>query len=165
MVRLWRRRCHAALGVATAVLLPPCLGFRTATTSSLCRRNARDQTWRKGGSSCSMSLYDESSSSSGSRGSSSSSSNNRSNRSRRRKSRELSTTRLHGQRRGKDDLMEKIGPLIESVTTSRKLIPSDLTREYGNFVFPGPLTVNEVRPRLAWACYLLLALVGSHCCC
>lgn len=45
--------------------------------------------------------------------------------------------------------MEKIGPLIESVTTSREMIPSDLTQEYGNFVFPGPLTVDEVRSRLA----------------
>lgn len=136
MVRLWRRRCHAALGVATAILLPPCLGFRTATTSSLCRRNGRDHASRKRASSCSMSLsFCDDSGSSSSR--------------RRRKTRGLSTTRLHGQRCGKGDLMEKIGPLIESVTTSREMIPSDLTQEYGNFVFPGPLTVDEVRSRLA----------------
>ncbi|CAM9347224.1 unnamed protein product [Laminaria digitata] len=141
MVRLWRRRCRSVLGVATAILLPPCLGFRTATTSSLCRRNGRDHTSRKRASSCSMSLSfcDEERVFT----SSSCSSCSSSSRSRRRKARGLSTTRLHGQRCGKDDLMDKIGPLIESVTTSRELIPSDLTEEYGNFVFPGPLTVNE----------------------
>lgn len=40
--------------------------------------------------------------------------------------------------------MEKILPLIESVTTAREMVPSDLTRGYDGYVFPGPLTVNEV---------------------
>lgn len=45
----------------------------------------------------------------------------------------------------KDDLMEKIGPLIESVTTSREMVPSDLTQDYGSVVLPDPLTASEVR--------------------
>lgn len=53
--------------------------------------------------------------------------------------------RLGVKARGKDDLMEKIGPLIESVTTSREMVPSDLTQDYGSVVFPDPLTVTEVR--------------------
>lgn len=149
MARQWRRRCRAALGVATAILLPPCLGFQPATTASLCRRIGRDHTSRNRAF-CRMSLpfHNERVSSCSSSGSNRSRSS--SSRIRKRNSRGLSTTRLHGKRRGKEDLMEKILPLIESVTTSRELIPSDLTREYGNFVFPGPLTANEVRSRVAF---------------
>lgn len=54
-------------------------------------------------------------------------------------------TQLRANRRGKEDLMEKILPLIESVTTSREMVPSDLTRGYDGFVFPGPLSQSEVK--------------------
>lgn len=47
-------------------------------------------------------------------------------------------------RKSKEDLMEKILPLIESVTASREMVPSDLTRGYDGYAFPGPLTPSEV---------------------
>lgn len=50
-------------------------------------------------------------------------------------------------KKSKEDLMEKILPLIESVTTAREMVPSDLTLGYDGYVFPGPLTVNEVSLR------------------
>lgn len=53
--------------------------------------------------------------------------------------------RLGLKARSKDDLIEKIGPLIESVTTAREMVPSDLTQDYGSVVFPDPLTTSEVR--------------------
>lgn len=40
--------------------------------------------------------------------------------------------------------MEKILPLIESVTTAREMVPSDLSLGYQGYEFPGPLTVYEV---------------------
>eukprot|EP00752_Nemacystus_decipiens_P011646 g10339.t1 len=52
-------------------------------------------------------------------------------------------TRLRAAKKSKEDLMEKILPLIESVTTAREIVPSDLTQGYDGYVFPGPLTVNE----------------------
>ncbi len=118
-----RERCVKNMVVVAAlVLVLPCLGFQPATSASSLRRQGL--------------AFDDACSSSGS-GSSSS-------RSRRRRSvTPLATTRL-GAKKSKEDLMEKILPLIESVTTSRDMVPSDLTRGYDGYVFPGPLTTAEV---------------------
>lgn len=45
----------------------------------------------------------------------------------------------------KGDVMEKILPLIEELTTSRAMVPSDLTQDYASVAFPNPLSVTEVR--------------------
>lgn len=131
---LWRRRCHVAVGVLTAVIFPICLGFRpTATTSDLDRhhRNSRlqqhhassQQQQRKRCPARSSVMNPSSVGQQGQR---------------------ADSTRLRGKARNKDDLMEKIGPLIESVTMAREMVPSDLTQDYGSVVLPDPLTPNEV---------------------
>lgn len=71
-------------------------------------------------------------------------------------------TQLRANKRGKEDLMEKILPLIESVTTSREMVPSDLTRGYDGFVFPGPLSQSEVRMGTA-VYYVGVLLAGCQC--
>ncbi|CAM9306133.1 unnamed protein product [Ectocarpus sp. 12 AP-2014] len=105
-----RKRWRAALGVATALILPPCLGFRTTTTTASlgCRSNRDSRRHGRAGVHSRAVM-----------------------------------TQLKANKRGKEDLMEKILPLIESVTTSREMVPSDLTRGYDGFVFPGPLSQSE----------------------
>lgn len=58
----------------------------------------------------------------------------------------------------KADLMEKIGPLIDELTTSREIVPSDLTQDYGSVVFPDPLSVTEVRMRTECCTYGMIRL-------
>lgn len=129
MLLLWRRRRHV-LGVATALLLPLCLGFRPSNLVNPSSRNnhasSRIRESREGQTSsflpgargaCRQHTLGEES---------------------------LVVMRLGLKARSKDDLMEKIGPLIESVTTAREMVPSDLTQDYGSVVLPDPLTTSEV---------------------
>ncbi|CAN0343333.1 unnamed protein product [Ascophyllum nodosum] len=51
--------------------------------------------------------------------------------------------RLLARARGRENVMEKIGPLITEVTTSREMMPSDLAKDYGSVVLPDPLSIPE----------------------
>ena len=62
--------------------------------------------------------------------------------------------RLLARARGRENVMEKIGPLITEVTTSREMVPSDLAKDYGSVVLPDPLSIPEV---------LLQCGVGNDC--
>lgn len=57
--------------------------------------------------------------------------------------------------------MEKIGPLIDDLTISKKITPSDLTQDYGSVVFPEPLSVNEVRDTYDQRRYLVAQRASS----
>lgn len=72
-------------------------------------------------------------------------------------------TQLRATREG--DLMEKIEPLIDAVTTAKEIIPSDLTQDYASVVFPEPLSITEVsvvRVRLILDLRDILLVNTSH---
>lgn len=130
MLLLCRRRRHV-LGVATALLLPLCLGFRPPNLVKPSNRNKHAfsiiREARVGQTSSFLP---------GARGTC---------RQHTLGEKGLVAMRLGSKARSKDDLLEKIGPLIESVTTAREMVPSDLTQDYGSVVLPDPLTTIEVR--------------------
>lgn len=128
-----RKRYRVGIGIAVVLLFPPCLAFRPTSSHVSCRNRYdhestnlrqkdrqcfsghRKRTWR----------HDETLQGSEKSGLS-------------------SGLRVRARNRRQEDVMEKIGPLIEEVARSREMIPSDLTKDYGSVILPDPLTVPEV---------------------
>lgn len=128
------------LRVATALVLPLCLGFRPpSSVSNVLRqqshRHYHDHAVYTASRTADVSASAVEVAATATRGA-------------------VQQPQLRAMRRG--DLMEKIRPLIDELTVAREMEPSDLTQDYGSVVFPDPLTVGEV-------CTTLLLIVCWQC--